>query len=340
MPIQRDFSSYFQDIQNTAEVREDKPKQKYTVENTFKPLFKNGKAEVVMRFLPSHPNEFKPFIENRTHMYEYEPGKFFGCTCLEKFGISCPICDYNHKLYKCGKFTKEEARPHRLPNAKRRFVSNVYIVKNDNAPETEGNIYRFEYGIQIMDMIRNAMQGYDDPEEGRVEGFNPFDWKTGANFIYNGVQGAMGPKLDKSKFGKQRPISDKTGRELTLEEIDEIESKIYTLDEYDKKLDQVWDSDEIRRRFAAKVGHRLFDIFDGTKEAVPALKDETPGVATATESVTESITNVAQETAAPTKTAADEFAEAAANVAKTTKPTKAAKAQAEDDFFTNLEKQL
>ena len=103
MPIQRDFSSYFTAVQNTAEVRDNTKKQSYTVENTFKPLFKNGKAEVIMRFLPSHPNEFKPFIENRTHMYEYEPGKFFGCTCLEKFGISCPICDHNHKLYTCGK---------------------------------------------------------------------------------------------------------------------------------------------------------------------------------------------------------------------------------------------
>lgn len=340
MPIQRDFSSYFTAVQNTAEVRDNTKKQSYTVENTFKPLFKNGKAEVIMRFLPSHPNEFKPFIENRTHMYEYEPGKFFGCTCLEKFGISCPICDHNHKLYTCGKYTKEEAKPLRLPNPKRRFVSNVYIVKNDNAPETEGNVYRFEFGIQIMDMIRNAMQGYDDPEEGKVEGYNPFDWKNGANFIYNGVQGAMGPKLDKSKFGKRRPISDKTGRELTEAEIDAIEAKIYTLDEYDKKLDQVWNSDEIRKRFAKKVGYRLFEKFDGTPEAVLPLPDEIPGTTEAVASVTESITNAAQETVQTAAPEVDVYAEAAANATKTVKPTKAkaGKAVAEDDFFDNLEK--
>ena len=329
MPANRDFSSYFDAIKNTADQRQESaPKAKYTVENTFKPLFKNGKAEVIMRFLPSHPDEFKPFVENRTHMYEYEPGKFFGCTCLEKFGLPCPICDHNHKLYTCGKYTKEEARPLRLPNAKRRFISNVYIVKNDNAPETEGNVYRFEYGIQIMDMIRNAMQGYDDPEEGRVEGFNPFDWKTGANFIYNGVQGAMGPKLDKSKFGKQRPISDKTGRELSEAEIDEIESKIYTLDEYEKKVDQVWSSDEIRKRFAAKIGHRLFDKFDGTKDEVPVIEGEIPGAhAQATQSVTEAIVEASFDTT-PAATPAPK---------KAPKKTVAATAAQEDDFFSNLE---
>ena len=100
-----------------------------------------------------------------------------------------------------------------------------------------------------------------------------------------------------------------------------------------------WNSDEIRKRFAAKVGHRLFEVFDGTKEEVPAIEGEIPGTATATESVTESITNAAQET--KTQSAVDEFAEAAANVTKTEKPAKktATKAVAEDDFFDNLEKE-
>src|SRR5574344_2076944 len=126
MPVTRDFSNYFKAVEDTApQVKESAPKIKYKVEDVF-----------------------KPFIENRTHMFEYEPGKFFGCDCLEKYGVACPICDHNHKLYTSGKYTKEEASPLRLPVARRRFVSNVYIVKNNNAPDTEGKVYRFEYGIQ------------------------------------------------------------------------------------------------------------------------------------------------------------------------------------------------
>lgn len=326
MPAQRDFSSYFKAVQDTAPQQfESKPKIKYKVEDTFKPTFKNGKAEVTMRFLPSCPTEFKPFIENRSHMYEYEEGKFFGCDCLEKYGQSCPICDHNHKLYTCGKYTKETARPERLPNARRRFVANVYIVKNDNAPSTEGHVYRYEFGVQIMDMIRTAMQGYTDPEDGEVEGYNPFDYKLGANFIYQGTQGAMGPDIKKSKFGKRRPISDKTGKALTEAEIDEIEKQLYTLDEYERKVDQSWTYDEIVRRFKAKVGWGLFDKFKGTKEEVPDVAaDVVPAqrkAANAAEAVMEAV-DVDDEDTGSAVTATDE-------------PTE----ETESSFFDDLEKQ-
>lgn len=280
MPV-RDFSNYFAAIKNTAEQpREQKPRVSFTIENLFKPTFKNGKAEVVMRFLPSHPNEFNPFIENRSHIYEFEDKKFFGCECLAKYGQLCPICEYNHKLYTCGKFTKDEARPLRLPNARRKFVSNVYIVKNDNNPDSEGKVYRFEYGVQIMDMIRAAADGYDDPEEGHQEGFNPFDYKSGANFIYNGVQGAMGPNITKSKFGHRKPISDKKGRALTDKEIEEIEAQLYTLQEYEQKLENAPSFDDITKRFEQKTGRKLFEIFKGTKEEVPETAANTASTTT------------------------------------------------------------
>lgn len=317
MPVQRDFSQYFTAVQATAPVQNTTKKVNYTVENLFKPTFKNGTAEVIMRFLPSHPSEFKPFIENRTHMYQFAEGKWFGCDCLEKYGTTCPICDYNHKLYTCGKFTKEEARPLRLPNARRRFIANVLIVKNDNAPDTEGQVYRFEFGVQIMDMIRNAWQGYDDPEEGHVDGFNPFDWKTGANFIYNGVQGAMGPKLDKSRFGKQRPISDKTGREYTAAEIDEIESKLYTLDEYERKLEDSKSYDEIVAYYRQKTGKSLFGVIDGDSPSLDA-QPATNFINASKPAVQESVVDAVKSTAAPAAPAAS--------------------TESEDDFFASLEK--
>lgn len=326
MPVTRDFSNYFKAVEDTApQVNESAPKIKYKVDDLFKPVFKNGEAEVVMRFLPSHPNEFKPFIENRAHMYEYEPGKFFGCDCLEKYGVACPICDHNHKLYISGKYTKEEASPLRLPAARRRFVSNVYIVKNNNAPDTEGKVYRFEYGIQIMDMIRKAMTGYVDPEDGEVEGYNPFDWKNGANFIYKGVSGAKGPNIKDSKFGKRRIISDKNGKELTAAQIDEIEAQLYTLDEYERKINESPDYNAIRGRFKNKLGYGLFDKFIGTKEEVAICKEEIgPGVP-------------ASKTPAVQTSVVEDAAEANSNVNAVEETFKANTAVAQDDFFASLE---
>lgn len=326
MPIIRDFSNYFKAVEDTApQVKATTPKIKYKVEDVFKPVFKNGEAEVVLRFLPSHPNEFKPFIENRAHMYEYEPGKFFGCDCLEKYGVACPICDHNHKLYISGKYTKEEARPLRLPAARRRFVSNVYIVKNNNAPDTEGKVYRFEYGIQIMDMIRKAMTGYVDPEDGEVEGYNPFDWKNGANFIYKGVSGAKGPNIKDSKFGKRRPISDKNGKELTVAEIDKIEAQLYTLDEYERKINESPDYNAIRGRFKNKLGYGLFDKFIGTKEEVAACKEEM------------GIEVPASKTPAVQTSVVEDAAAANSNVKAVEETFKANTAVAQDDFFASLE---
>lgn len=326
MPIIRDFSNYFKAVEDTApQVKETAPKIKYKVEDVFKPVFKNGEAEVVMRFLPSHPNEFKPFIENRAHMYEYEPGKFFGCDCLEKYGVACPICDHNHKLYISGKYTKEEARPLRLPAARRRFVSNVYIVKNNNAPDTEGKVYRYEYGIQIMDMIRKAMTGYVDPEDGEVEGYNPFDWKNGANFIYKGISGAKGPNITDSKFGKRRPISDKNGKELTVAEIDKIEAQLYTLDEYERKINESPDYNAIRGRFKNKLGYGLFDKFIGTKEEVAACKEEM------------GIGVPAAKTPAVQTSVVEDAAAANSNVKAVEETFKANTAVAQDDFFASLE---
>lgn len=326
MPVTRDFSNYFKAVEETApQVKETAPKIKYKVEDVFKPVFMNGEAEVVMRFLPSHPNEFKPFIENRAHMYEYEPGKFFGCDCLEKYGVACPICDHNHKLYISGKYTKEEASPLRLPAARRRFVSNVYIVKNNNAPDTEGKVYRYEFGIQIMDMIRKAMTGYVDPEDGEVEGYNPFDWKNGANFIYKGVSGAKGPNIKDSKFGKRRPISDKNGKELTAAEIDKIEAQLYTLDEYERKIDESPDYNAIRGRFKNKIGYSLFDKFIGTKEEVVICKEEI------------GIEVPASKTPAVQTSVVEDAAEANSNVKAVEETFKANKAVEQDDFFASLE---
>lgn len=327
MPVTRDFSNYFKAVEDTApQVKETAPKIKYKVDDLFKPVFMNGEAEVVMRFLPSHPNEFKPFIENRAHMYEYEPGKFFGSDCLEKYGVACPICDHNHKLYTSGKYTKEEASPLRLPAARRRFVSNVYIVKNNNAPDTEGKVYRYEYGIQIMDMIRKAMTGYIDPEDGEVEGYNPFDWKNGANFIYKGVSGAKGPNIKDSKFGKRRVISDKNGKELTAAEIDKIEAQLYTLDEYERKIDESPDYNAIRGRFKNKLGYSLFDKFIGTKEEVASCKEEM------------GIEVPASKTPAVQTSVVEDAAEANSKPYKAVEETfKANKAVAQDDFFASLE---
>ena len=190
-----------------------------------------------MRFLPCHPSEFAPFVENRTHMFQLQNGSWFGCDCLSKWGKPCPICDYNRMMWK--KWGREEGRNKVLGKFKPKYVSNVLIVRNPNAPETEGKVFR--YGEQL-----------------------------GANFVFEGVQVGKFTKNDSSHFGSQKPINKWNGKsfvELTDAEIDEIEKNLYTLADCEHKENEVKDYQQILDAYLAKNGAPLFE---GTAANTPA----------------------------------------------------------------------
>ena len=271
MPMKRDLNSYFTDI--NAAVAEQQPKEKkfksWKIENLFQPTVKDGKFSVVIRFLPSHPDEIKPFIENRKHTIKLANDKWFITECLTKFGKPCPICQHNREMYK--KYPKEEAAKYSYGKGKSRYICNILVVRNANNTETEGKVFRFEFGPQIMKMISTAMTDKDDELQGIVKGFNPFDWDTGANFVYTGVQGSNGPKLDDSHFGTPGPIDRWDGKKyvpLTTAEIDDIESKLYHLEECYNKEDEVADFNTICKRWFDKTGEQLLSTNPVQTESV------------------------------------------------------------------------
>ena len=256
MPIKRDFQGYFSQIAHAGNAGTTE-KKSYKVENAFTPVLKDGTYEVVMRFLPSHPDEISPFIENRNHMFQLKNGTWFGCDCLSKFGKPCPICDFNRAMWK--KYSKDEAKNHTLGKFKPNYVSNVLIVRNDNAPETEGKVFRFEYKSLVMGLISKAMTDHEDPEEGIIKGFNPFDWKNGANFIFKGVQAGKFVKNDGSAFGAQKPINrwDRTAKKFVPLTDEEIDAQLYTLADCEHKESDVRDYNGILESYLKKNGSPL-----------------------------------------------------------------------------------
>ncbi|MBO7527342.1 MAG: hypothetical protein J6T74_05520, partial [Clostridia bacterium] len=113
-----------------------------------------------------------------------------------------------------------------------------------------------------MGLISKAMTDHEDPEEGIIKGFNPFDWKNGANFIFKGVQAGKFVKNDGSCFGAQKPINkwDRTTKKfvpLTDEEIDVIESNLYTLADCEHKETDVRDYNGILESYLKKNGSPL-----------------------------------------------------------------------------------
>ena len=123
------------------------------------------------------------------------------------------------------------------------YYSNIYVVKDPSNPDNEGKVFLFRYGKKIYDKIMEAVNG--DELEGR-DGFNPFDFWTGANFKLRAKKVAGYPNYDSSEF--ESPS--------TLEELD------------DAQLESIW-----KREFALQsiVAPDQFKSFDQLQERLNAV---------------------------------------------------------------------
>lgn len=222
--IERNFDNYFEQIKNAAAK---KTGSSFSIENEFVPKMINGECEVVLRLLPQPKTEASPFVENRTHSFKGTDNKWHVVDCLRKAGHKCPICEWNKAVFDA--FPKEVAKKKAKKKAKRQFISNVYVVKNEADRSTEGKVYRFKYGIQIMEKMLNKMDSKNDPDKGFIEGVNVFDYYKGANLIFKAKDSQYGPNPEESYFGDQKPISDRNNVPLTEEQIQEIENQLLEL---------------------------------------------------------------------------------------------------------------
>ena len=101
MPIKRNnLNALYSAMDNLNIGKRDGKQKSYEIEGLFKPkMGADGKFTVVLRFLPAHPDEEIPWVENRSHMFQLSNGAWFGCDCAKKWNEPCPICDYNSKIW-------------------------------------------------------------------------------------------------------------------------------------------------------------------------------------------------------------------------------------------------
>lgn len=284
----------------SANKRKDKDeKPSYEIEGLFKPLMKNGKFKVILRFLPAKVGDGDeiPWVENRIHLFQLENGQWFGCDCVGKFkdkDLKCPICEYNSKVWnKYGK--TKEARDRVLGKWKPKYYSNVYIVKNENQPDTEGKVFRLEYSRAIMGFITDAIADKKDDETGQIiPGINPFSYygpndkcvlsgeeKAGANFVWEGIQDTNGPSYKTSHFNKPRRIckhaADDMLYDMTDAEIDAVDAQLYTLKDIEIPKEKYRSYNAIVESYNKKSGKNLFEEFaDGSEDYAATTKSAAP----------------------------------------------------------------
>lgn len=266
MAFTRDYSAMFTKIQeNQVKNKEfaekkNKPKKNFNIEGEFKPKYdSNGEAVIDLRFLPSVASEAMPYVESWEHFFENGPTakqKFWSCKCRGILGAGsneCPVCKENRRIYKHFEGDKAKGKKEAQSythSVKKNYYSNVYIMQNDNDPETEGRVFVLKYGKQIFDWINELSEATSNKEVGIMPAVNAFDVSRSVTFHWVIKKDATGrPKFDGSKFYRAEkmvtPLCDKNDRILTESELEDIEKALHPLEPLVPKLEEIPSYDNI-----------------------------------------------------------------------------------------------
>ena len=226
----------------------------------FKPKYnEEGKTKVIMRFLPPAEGESLPFVKTRKHYIGtgIKGTPFMSGDCIKDSSPDhkCPLCEKYWALKNSGADMAKSRGI--IASAKTKYVTNVYIVENPNAPDTEGKVFTYEFSEQTMEVIREISKPHEDDETGEeLPAIDVFSPTNGVNFIY---------KYDKSKKGvpapnkftkKAGPISDKHGVPLTDEQLVAVAKEIKQLVPF-TKITATYESlcEEYTKRIHLPIGN-------------------------------------------------------------------------------------
>ena len=208
---------------------------------------KAGNGFAIIRFLPAVEGEDMPFVKMYSHAFQ-GPGGWYIENSLTTLGQNDPLGEYNRELWNSGdESLKEQVRKQKR---KLQYYSNIYVVKDSGNPDNEGKIFLYKYGKKIHDKIMDAVNG--DELEGR-EGFNPFDFWTGADFKLRVKKVAGYPNYDSSEFNTPG----------TLEDLD------------DAQLESIWNRQHKLQALVAADQFKSYDQLKARLDLVLNRKSET-----------------------------------------------------------------
>ena len=210
-----------------AQVQQDeKPsndgKKSYVDERLWKPVVdKSGNGYAVIRFLPAPEGDSDmPWVRVWNHAFQGPTGQWFIENSLTTLNQTCPISEYNSKLWNSGVESDKEIA--RKQKRKLQYYANIYVVEDSMNPENNGKVMLYKFGKKIFDKLMEAMQPEfpDDPQ------INPFDLWEGANFKLKirKVDGYW--NYDKSEFDGKSQLKE------TDDELEAIYKKTHSLNDF------------------------------------------------------------------------------------------------------------
>lgn len=161
---------------------------------------KAGNGYAVIRFLPAPGDEDVPFIRMFEHGFKGPSGSWYIENSLTTIGKQDPVSELNSQLWNSGiESDKEIARKQKR---KLGFISNVYVITDQQNPENEGKVFLFKYGKKLFDKLNEAM----NPQFADEKPMNPFDLWEGAHFKLK-IRNVEGYRnYDKSEFAGSGPL--------------------------------------------------------------------------------------------------------------------------------------
>ena len=180
---------------------------------------KAGNGYAVIRFLPAPGDEDMPFIRMFNHGFKGPSGSWMIDNCPTTRGQKCPVCEHNTELWNSG--LESDKKIVRDRKRKLTFISNIYVVTDQQNPENEGKVFLFKYGKKIFDKLNDAM----NPQFPGDKPMNPFDLWDGANFKLK-IRNVDGYRnYDKSEFDRSGPLAED-------DEMEKIWKKAHSLQEF------------------------------------------------------------------------------------------------------------
>lgn len=168
---------------------------------------KSGSGSAVVRFLPATEGEDSPYVTWEEYQFEGPNGWYINRSRMSLgAGEKDPVYAYNGDIFR--KYKDLEERKKRLLGRRRWYVANIHVITDPNKPENEGKNFKWRFGPQVFNMIKDAMAPDLKLNPG-AKAIDPFDPFEGANFtlrvITKQFNGKGVPNYEKSSFGT--PIS-------------------------------------------------------------------------------------------------------------------------------------
>ncbi len=232
-----------------------------------------GNGSSIIRFIPQPDLTSQPYIEKWSYYFSNPvTGKIYNELSARTFGEKDVLGQFNSWLYNQG----AEDR-YRQQKAKRRFFSNIYVIKHPGKSDDEGQVKVFGFGVKIFDKIKNIL--FPDESLGDRP-VNPFDVINGVNLRLKTKKVGGYANYDDSIFDMTpTPLADTEAEIMSIiesgHELNTLidKSKLKDTETEIKALDSVFGpADDLWNEFKKQAG---YDVFDTHVEAKP-IKESTP----------------------------------------------------------------